>query len=613
MFLIVILCLCAMTSLFAQDYRITDFRMDITADASNTLHVIEDLDFQFDGPHHGFYQEIPVRFGKKRVILSNLKASEPLTEDKVSSDWVTYRVGYADRTVQGTHSYTLSYDYAIGDDGNNEYDEVYYNLLGTGWECAVDNFSFTLHMDKPVDSSRIWVTRGVYGSTEKETVSVSADGKTISGRYKNLGNGEGLTIRVELPQGYFSEVRPYVDMTLLYAILCMIASIATMVLAYFLFNKYGRDKVLVPVVRYTPPEGLSPLEVGFLADGVVDPKDLTSMLFYWADQGCLTIEQVTKKKMVFTKIKEPGTSKIHELKFFDAFFACGTDGVVEMKDLNTEGFARAVERAKSDTLSYFTKARSLVDQKAERKKLLVFLLTVVPLLFSAFASTWDYLAGITVAVLGLGIADCVITTAIFSHLMSHWEMKKSTSRFFSFFAMGIINLVFVAICWVLISEAGRGGFSFLLALCATVVPAIISSLGSLTGRRSDYGVKVMEQTLGYREFISKVEMDKLKLMIDEDPQIFYHVLGYAIVLGLEEKWAKKFAKLAMVQPSWYVGPSNLMFDYLFFSALTRNIQTSVVQNLYHEASSGRMHSVGSSFGGGGFSGGGFGGGGGGAW
>jgi len=146
-----------------------------------------------------------------------------------------------------------------------------------------------------------------------------------------------------------------------------------------------------------------------------------------------------------------------------------------------------------------------------------------------------------------------------------------------------------------------------------VFPTILGFLGIVASKRSPYAQQMLEQIVGYREFISKVEMDKLKLMIDEDPQIFYHVLGYAIVLGLEDTWAKKFKSLSFEQPSWYYGRTPVA-DALFYSALSHRLHSTVMEKaVYSQAKGGGRSPVHSSFGSSGFSGGGFGGGGGGAW
>jgi hypothetical protein len=102
------------------------------------------------------------------------------------------------------------------------------------------------------------------------------------------------------------------------------------------------------------------------------------------------------------------------------------------------------------------------------------------------------------------------------------------------------------------------------------------------------------------------------MMIDQNPQLYYHVLSYAIVFGLEKKWARKFQGIMVENPAWCDGPAGSLGDAMVLGAMIGSLQSSVARNLYAQAASTpRAHP--SSFGGGGFVGGGFGGGGGGAW
>jgi uncharacterized membrane protein YgcG len=187
------------------------------------------------------------------------------------------------------------------------------------------------------------------------------------------------------------------------------------------------------------------------------------------------------------------------------------------------------------------------------------------------------------------------------------------------------------LAWTLVLLLVLGGSWFILVLAGWFVDAPINAilLGStvlliantlisffaiITRQRSDYGRRVLEQVLGLREFIATAEMEELKRMIDSDPEYYYHILSFAIVLGLERKWAKKFASLAIEPPSWYVGP-NTVWNAMVVSSMLNRCNSSLVTAVATAPSSGSPGSRfgGSSFGGGGFSGGGFGGGGGGAW
>ncbi|MDY0289766.1 MAG: DUF2207 domain-containing protein [Sphaerochaeta sp.] len=614
--LILLLVLVTSFSLFAADYVFESYHMDITVSASNVYTIEEEIVANFSTPRHGIFREIPVRFGKTRIKLENLKSSDPIIEDSVSSDFITFRLGSADTTVIGRKPYSLSYTYDIGSDDYDDYDELYFNLVGPGWQATIEDFTFTIRFPKPIDPSMIWLTGGVYGSTaQRGTYTLSADRKTLSGKAKDLAPGEALTIRVQMEEGYFVGATAHRDYTIPASIFALLLGITAAFFATMLFKRYGREELFVPVVRFEPPEGFSPLEVGFIADGRVDNKDLTSLIFYWADQGCLTIEEVSKKKIIFNHLKDPKTDKRHERNLFNAFFAAGDGKTVTLKDLEKQKFGQAMEKARAETVEYFKKERRLNDPVAERKRVTIFLMAAGVVVANALAASINYLAEGTVALLVLGLFCSVISAVIAYRLTTDWEMRGKFTKFIKMAALVLLGIFsYVGAIIILYGVLDNGeAYSLLMGLPVVFFPAYLSFLGVVTAKRSPYAHKMLEQTIGYRDFISKVEVDKLKLMIDDDPELFYHVLGYATVLGLEDKWAKKFSTIALNPPSWYYG-QNLAFNALYYSSLSHRIHTNVMESaIYSQAKSGSSGGVRSSFGGGGFSGGGFGGGGGGAW
>jgi uncharacterized membrane protein YgcG len=614
--LAVLLVLLSCTGVWASDYYIDTYNMDIVLSPANVYSIREDIQVNFSIPRHGIFREIPVRFGKKRVELTNLKSSDPIIQDSVSSDYVTFRLGSADSTVVGLKSYAISYDYDIGDDGYPDYDEMYFNLVGAGWQCPISSFSYTIRFPKAIDPSMVWVTGGQYGSNRQVgDFSVSSDRLTITGTARNLSPGEALTIRVQMEQGYFTGMKPYRDNTVISSILAAILGLALCVLGTLIFKKYGKEDLFVPVVRFETPEGLSPLEVGYLADGSVDNKDLTSLIFYWADNGCLAIEEEGKKKMTFTRLKGPDTDKRHEQLLFDALFACGDGTTVTLKQLETNTFAAAMQKTKTGVHSYFKGDRKLKDSKAESKKILLVLFVAFVVVGNAIASTIMYLAEGTVILLAIGLFVAIFSGIITWNITRRWEFLKRGTRLFKMFGFVLFGLLaYVVTVFLQVALVGNSEvFALLMAIPSVLFPLYLAILAVVTSKRSAYANKLLEQTVGFREFIDKVEMDKLKLMIDDNPQIFYHVLGYAIVLGLEDKWAKKFKNLTLDPPSWYRG-SSPVYNALFYSALAHRLHSNVMEHsLYAQAKGGSSGPVRSSFGSSGFSGGGFGGGGGGAW
>ena len=116
----------------------------------------------------------------------------------------------------------------------------------------------------------------------------------------------------------------------------------------------------------------------------------------------------------------------------------------------------------------------------------------------------------------------------------------------------------------------------------------------------------MWHIFGFAKFLEATEKDKLELMNAPElkPEIFEKFLPYAMVLGLEKKWASKFESIFTTPPSWVEGyPKNQPFSAIFFVNSMNSFSSSVARSSTYSSGSG----------GGGSSGGGSGGGGGGSW
>ena len=603
-------------ALGAQDYVFERFELAMDVGLDNSYQIEERITANFSVPRHGIYREIPVKFGNVYTKVENLKSSEPITRDSSSKDWVTFRLGSADRTVSGVKEYLLSYSYRIGDDRNPEYDELYFNLLGDGWQAPIKEFVFTISFPEAIDPSMVFLTGGSYGSTaQKGRYEISEDRKTITGSAQNLKAGEALTLRVQMEEGYFSEVVPYVDYTVPLTALTLLVVAAMAAHALTLFSRYGREEVFVPVVRYEAPTDLSPLEVGYLADGVVDNKDLTSMLFYWADGGYLTIEERGKRDFVFTKVKELKTAKAHERTLFSAFFAAGDGVTVTLKQLEKGSFASAMTKVKGMVQDYYKGERRLTDPTAERKRTFALLYGATSAILLAVSSSIFGGEGELVLLLLIGLFSFAVALLLAHRLSQAWLVGSPVKRVMKSIVAALLLLILFFVVLVIQTELLEHGavYSLIISLSQVGFPFLFGILTVVTAKRSSYAQLCLEEIAGYMTFIKAVEKPRLKLMVESDPQLFYHVLGYAIVLGLESVWAKKFKGIAIEQASWYVGPRPIA-DALFYSALSSRIHSSVMEKaIYTQSGGGSRSPIHSSFGSSGFSGGGFGGGGGGAW
>ena len=628
--------------LFAStDYYIQNYDVDITVGNNAVHHIVETLDVYFDGPHHGIVREIPLDYKDydgRSVRVRNLDCSLPYSAEE-DNGYLVMQIGSSSVTYRKeTVRIVISYDYDLGADNNEGYDEFYMNIIGPDWECPILNVTFKITIPYVSDSGyadanafyedvrrNTHFTSGRYGSTSSDAnayIKKNDDGSLLLyGNVTGLDAYNAVTVRIDLPDGWYKGARQPWDFRPVMAVAHPLICILMVVFAMFLWAMVGRDRMPIIVARFKPPKDFSPLLVGYIADSTVDDKDIISMLFYWADEGLLTIEEKQNNKYEFTKLKDIEDYAVEsgrqipafEITMFNGFFKNRKVGdKITFKDLEKNNFYDTITKTKLQTRAYFVKDRALYQKKSQIWAFFLTILALVPVASGALRTglyenrSAEILFGLVIGSL-LFFADL----GAFYSLFRKWHIRKSNVPAVIMACIPSVG-AFAALLytdWMM-----SGNLSILQNLLTVIGCSMTVCFAQITEKRSKYGDEVLEETLGFREFIDKAEISQLKMMIESDPDFYYRILSYAIVLGLEEKWAKKFDGMIVNPPDWFTGLSPFDIYYLsrMSARMTRSIpaasipRSSISGGPGSRAGGGGFHSSG-------FSGGGFGGGGGHAW
>jgi uncharacterized membrane protein YgcG len=167
----------------------------------------------------------------------------------------------------------------------------------------------------------------------------------------------------------------------------------------------------------------------------------------------------------------------------------------------------------------------------------------------------------------------------------------------------------------ILGEALNTGWWLPLALPALAAPIVVSAFWWISAPTAE-GRTVLDHIAGFKQYLSITETERLDRMTPpkDTPEVFEKYLPYAIALGVENRWAARFASVLAAAAAqgqqgflWYSGSHNPWDNPTSF---THDVGASLA-NTISSASTAPGSSSGS--GGGGFSGGGGGGGGGGGW
>ena len=533
------------------DYEISAYDIGIVVNEDNSLDVTEKITACFNVPKHGIFRYIPYVNTVKQSDGSIQKIKSRVSGVDVSDNYETYtennnyviKIGDADTTITGEKQYTISYTFDMGKDANDGFDALYYNIIGTGWDTRISNVSFTITMpNTDFNTDKLSFYIGEYGSNDSNGIAYTVNENVISGTVDRAINpNEALTVTLFLDEGYFT-----FNYALHYTALALLVLIPLIALAvvFILWKKYGKDKKIVDVVEFYPPENMNSAEVALWSKGNASQNDVIGLLIELANEGYINIEEVEKRgiKKSFecriSKAKDTYTGD-DRLKgmFFDGLFKNGRRNTVMLSDLE-ESFYKTVNSIQQ-TLNMET------SKVFNNKSLLM------------------RLVGWIAVVVGVAV-DFLIFRSVF----------VGNERFV-FFGIGLI-ISLIAFC-----------FAFFIR------------------QRTDEGHDIKQKINGFKIFLESAEKERLEALVEENPTYFYDILPYAYVLGVSDKWIKNFEGIAVERPSWYYGNDfNTMTMLYFMNRTMTDISRAMVSVPSDNASGGGFGGGGGGFSGGGFGGGG---------
>ncbi|MGB5823102.1 MAG: DUF2207 domain-containing protein [Proteocatella sp.] len=604
-------------------FNIDSYDIGMKVSLDNSFEITENLDVTFSEQRHGIIRSIPLRTnGGRTAKISDISVPGYNYDVYSENGYLNIKIGDPESFTKQKETYTISYVYAIGYDYMDNMDELYFNLIGTQWDCYVDKVAFKIEMPKEFDAQKLNFTYGQAGSTDNSKVSYKVDGNTIIGSLGvTLNPQEALTVALPLEDGYFSEAfkkKTFADFAEKYYFI-MLPSI--LLLGALLWLKKGKSNAIIKTVEFYAPDGVTSADVGFIIDNSVEAMDVTSLIIYWADRGYLTIEEQTKQKafssqkyFVLHKVKDmEEEAKAYEKVMFDSLFdEFGNGSQVSTLELENK-FYSVMNVVRDMVKSSWQDDPKNVIYKKYNKALSFFIgFMALGVAWLGFLSAANHMKlGEFVIMAGLSLLLAVIVVAPMWLIMYTTVRAKYTAKragfVFGMIGMVIINAlaVFLALFIGYILEVLP---AIIIAVSAS---AILMMMSFSCTKKTEAGDRYIGLILGFREFLETAEKDRINMLVEENPQYFYDTLPFAMVMGVTDKWAHNFEDIVTQPPNWYQSDMHgSRFNTIIFAHALSNSMNGLSHSM--STSPPPSNTAGGSMGGG-FSGGGSGGGGGSSW
>ena len=565
----------------AQDYTIESFSVRSRITERGEFNVEESIGVRFSEKRHGIYRRIPVSgevstTASEKPIYRDLDIYDISCNDNMSiekdGNYLQIRLGSKDRWVEGYREYIIRYSVRnVVITENTNFDELYWNYTGNEWLSTISNVSFTLTVPRDIvmiSNFQYRIYYGYSGSATEPNVSnsvVSVKGDTFTFQFKEqLKMNQGVTAQIRLRKGL-------IQITVFDKILKFWKEYYPFLLAGLLFIvsfliwlRWGKDERAPIMPEFLPPKDVTPSE----AQSILQQRpvfNISATLVDLARRGYILIGD-DKNKPYIEKQKEPDESlKRYEKLLMEKLFRSHYISSNHPNRVYTSSLEQ----------SFYNDYDAVVSQ---------------------YSNTFE-------------------TGGYFEKAGNLWR------AFFWFLAF----LSVLLLCIAFFTEENPENM-YKTAIFAVIALANNIWFSMIMPKKSVLGFKKYQMILGFREFISRAEKDRIRRLCEKNPTYFDDTIAFAIVFGMVGVWGKMFDDIIKEPPNWYRNDDWSAGRGFYYSDFGHTLQHSMSR--FQSAavstppsSNGSSGSSGGGFGGwsggggswGGSSGGGFGGGGGGSW
>ncbi|MFH0937574.1 MAG: DUF2207 domain-containing protein [Candidatus Daviesbacteria bacterium] len=347
----------------AASEQIISLDSQTVAHQDGSFNVTENIIYDFGSAEkHGIYRDIPLvskvgELYRKNDITFTQILRDDLNEThtlSVTGDKVSIKIGDPNKTITGSHTYTISYLVKNGIGSNFEdHDEIYWNVTGNSWQVPILSASAKIATDFPTQINEAACYTGPQDSRNQDCRYDIKNPTVTFETSSSLEPYQGLTIVASfpvntfpksilsrnLPSDYLKNEKEFF-LIVLFAIPIILNLVLAPILLVWYFKRKAKKHFGPVSVNFDFPEDekgnrITPAEAGTIDDSDLDKNDIVATIFDFAIRKYVKIEQVKNKKVlgIFSggndfkviKLKDGGDLNTFEQTLFNRLFQNGDE------------------------------------------------------------------------------------------------------------------------------------------------------------------------------------------------------------------------------------------------------------------------------------------------
>lgn len=390
--------------------------------------------------------------------------------------------------------------------------------LLAGFAYPVEGLEISVTLPGPVTAKPAFSSGYHQANIEKDLYCTTSGATITAVSQVELKDHETLQMTLLVTEEMFPQKRIAApDLGVVHILTIVFFLLALMYWIFFL-----RNLPSWPTVRPVSPDGYNAGELGSILS--LQGGNLNMMVFSWAQLGYLLIHlQPGGKVRLYRQMDMGNERSAFEQRCFQKLF-----GRRDTVDTGTVRYGELYETIQK------TKPNLSALMHIKSGNLLV---------FQILAAVSGVLSAVTMAIsvsAGAGLQWLLVIVLGAAALYSCRQIQSWAVNLFVpdrrqlWISLGLCGV------WLLLG-AVTGGFSVGLGMVAGQLFAGL--LGAIGGRRTPAGRQIMGETLGLRRYLKTVSQDQLELINRNNPEYFHQMMPYAMALGVDGAFAKRFGKL----------------------------------------------------------------------
>lgn len=396
-----------------------------------------------------------------------------------------------------------------------------------GFSYPVEQMSFTVTMPGTFDTVPTFLS-GYHEQDIESSIQSTVNGATITGSVtESLKDHETLILTLTAPEGMFPPARAAGGSLAFDAVGMGVCG--ALALLYWLVTMSCLPRF--PIRRSTAPDGVTAGTLGCYL--VHKGADLTMMVISWAQLGYLLIHVDDNGRVLLHKKMEMGNERsAFEGRTFKSLFAKGS-----MIDATGYRYARLCEK----TAAMSARQSWGVEKRSGNPGILRLLGCGIGL-FAGIAlgdSLTTSPAWRIILMILLGFLAAVGSWYIQGGMQT-LHLRDKTAL--------LVSLVCCGLLLLLGTFAGCSPYS----LAAVGSNLVIGLLAAYSARRTETGNRIRDEILGLRRYLRKVTKQELLRILRSNPDYYYELAPYALALGVDKQFAKRFGSIRHPNCTWLV-------------------------------------------------------------